>query len=217
MPFVYIINPFHCDFIKIGKWKTSLSKLQSRYQTYYGKNIEVFAYKVENYNELEIKLKNILSDYTLDPRCELLKKSYLEYYKDTFKKCCKTDYISCVKKENSLSLRIKKVPYKIIVHQKLLKLFDINYLDSLLDKVYSRQDLEHFIQYIDDIQNIAWEGRLIREQRYKGTFTLRNCTESLRKILHLFNLTIIRDKYKKQRINGRQVDITNYYFSKFNK
>jgi len=213
MPFVYIIDPFYCDFIKIGKWKTSIIKLQFRYQTYYGKNIKIFAYEVENYDELEIILLNKLSDYKIDPRCELLKKNYLEYYKTVFKSLCKTDYKTCKKKLNTLSLRIKKISYKIILHQELLKMFNIVCLETLEDKVFEKLELSSFSENIQRMDSIALEGGLIRQQRGSHIWSLKNLSETLRKILKLFKLTIIR-KQKKMRTNGKRLDISKFFIKK---
>jgi len=214
MPFVYIIDPFHCNFIKIGKWKTSIIKLQARYQTYYGKNIKVFAYEVENYDELEVIIMEKLSDYKLDPRCELLKKNYLEYYKTVFKCCCKTDYKTCEKKLNTLYLRIKKIPYKIILHQELLKMFNIVCLPSLEGKVIERLELSSFSENIQRMNSIALEGKLFRQQKVLHLWSIRNSLETLRKVLKFFKLTIIQNKRKKVRtkIDGisKNIDISNF-------
>lgn len=67
-----------CNFIKIGKWKGALCDLSTRYHTYYGKRIQVLAYPVKgDYSAIEGEIKSKLDTYTIDPRCELVKKTLL--------------------------------------------------------------------------------------------------------------------------------------------
>jgi len=213
-PFVYIIDPFYCNFIKIGKWNSSIDKLQSRYQTYYGKNIKIFAYDVKNCDKLEGIILSELSAYKIDPRCELLKKKYLEYYKTVFKKCCKTDYITCEKKPNNLHVRIKKISYKIILHQELLKMFNITSLESLEDKIIERTELCSYSENIKRIYEIAFEGGLIRQKRNSDiSSSLRNASETLRTVLKVFKLTITR-KIRQKRVGGKIVDISKFIIRK---
>jgi hypothetical protein len=213
---VYIINPYHCDFIKIGKWKSSLKLLQGRYQTYYGKHIDVFVYEVQNYDEMEILLKDKLSDYTLDPRCELLKKSYLKHYQSVFKHHCKTDYVCCKQTPNTNSLRIQKVPYKIIVHQNILKLFDISSLDDLLDKEIDRYYLSGISEHMDNIFKITCKGQLVRNRSQSTNQQpgIRRCCEELNSIIKVFHFTFKKGKRKKKIIDGEQIDITSFHFFK---
>lgn len=213
MPFVYIVNPFNCNFIKIGKWKTTLSKLQGRYHTYYGKNIEIYAYEVQNYDELEVLLKDKLLDYTLDPRCELLKKCYLKHYQSVFKHYCKTNYISCEKKPSTIHVRIRNFSHKIITHQNLLKLFNVDNLDSLIGKKIERHELFSLSEDIQNLFIIARDGRLVRNQRCSGTFTLKNCSETLSTIMKIFDLSFKRGRRKATKIKGKNVDLTPYFFS----
>ena len=104
MPFVYLIVPSLCPFIKLGKWKTSMSALKGRYITYYGKYLKIFAYPVgegDEYSRIEKILKHKLSEYLIDPKCELLKSQYLEHYKSVFKSTCGVDHVKCVTAKNT--------------------------------------------------------------------------------------------------------------------
>jgi RNA binding exosome subunit len=193
-----------------------LTKLQGRYHTYYGKFIDIFSYEVQNCDEMEVLLKDKLSEYTIDPRCELLKKSYLKHYQSVFRYHCKTDYVSTKQKPNTNSLRIRKVPYKIIVHQNILKIFDINSLDDLLNKTFDKDYLFSLSGDIENLFKIALEGRLVRNQRRTTDkpYNMRDCSDVLKCIISLFNFTLKREKKRSKRIDGKCTDITPYHFYK---
>ena len=214
--YVYIINPFHCNFVKIGKWSQSLPKLQTRYQTYYGKTIDVYAYMVKNNTETENILKDILKDYTLDPRCELLKKLYLSYYQEIFKKICNTDFIKIKRKLNTKIICINKILYKKIIHQKLLKIFDIDDLQNMSGKKLTKEELQSHFDDIIFLENIGVKGNIIRSYRGgkdKDVWTIATYSKTLWRIMSLFNMSFKKEKRRqRRRIDKKRIDVSDYYF-----
>jgi hypothetical protein len=76
--YVYIISSDILNFVKIGKWCSSIEGLYSRYITYYGKNIEVDYFLTKNAFILEKQIHKIFKHYNITN--ELFEKKYYNEY-----------------------------------------------------------------------------------------------------------------------------------------
>lgn len=55
---VYLTNSPYLPFVKIGCWSNTLGALQSRYRVYYGHDIMMYTFSVQNMKAGELALKD---------------------------------------------------------------------------------------------------------------------------------------------------------------
>ena len=77
---VYFITCELLNGVKIGFWRASLDSLRDRFQTYYGKDINIYYCRSPNAPELENKIHNKFTEYNITN--ELFKKDTLLIYLD---------------------------------------------------------------------------------------------------------------------------------------
>lgn len=218
MPFVYLIVPSLCPFIKLGKWKTSISALKGRYITYYGKYLKIFAYPVgegDEYSRIEKILKHKLYEYLIDPKCELLKSQYLEHYKSVFKSTCGVDHVKCVTAKNTKYKCVTQYVNRHIIHQRLLKTFNINKLSELEDTIISNEKLMSILPELESIIELSKQRKIYRQDRSTNkeeNLRIFRCIVSLSSVLKVFGLNFYKHKRQRIRIGGRQVDNSSYCF-----
>lgn len=102
--YIYIIAPHHADFVKIGKWTSSIKKLKTRYITCYG-NMDIYAFQCCNDTESQVLeqeahqfLRNHEHAYHLG--YEIYKKNYLNEILSIISRKC-LDYCHWVYEKHS--------------------------------------------------------------------------------------------------------------------
>lgn len=78
--YVYCITSELLNGVKIGRWKNSIKKLRDRYNTYYGRFIDIFYVRTLNSTRLEELCHTYFEKYRITN--ELFETSYLPQYKE---------------------------------------------------------------------------------------------------------------------------------------
>ena len=77
--YIYIVTSELLNFVKIGMWRSSISSLYSRYITYYGNNINIDYFYVNNIRKIEHTIHKHFENYRISN--ELFDKIYYNDYK----------------------------------------------------------------------------------------------------------------------------------------
>jgi len=76
--YIYIVTSELLNFVKIGMWRNSISSLYSRYITYYGNNINIQYFYVNNVRNVEYNTHKYFKNYNISN--ELFDKKYYDDY-----------------------------------------------------------------------------------------------------------------------------------------
>ena len=76
--YIYIVTSELLNFVKIGMWRNSISSLYSRYITYYGNNINIEYFYVNNVRNVEYNTHKYFKNYNISN--ELFDKKYYDDY-----------------------------------------------------------------------------------------------------------------------------------------
>ena len=77
--YIYIVTSELLNFVKIGMWRGNISSLYSRYITYYGNNINIDYYYVNNVRKIEYNIHKNFQEFRISN--ELFDKKYYNDYK----------------------------------------------------------------------------------------------------------------------------------------
>lgn len=201
MSFIYIINPLLCNFIKIGKWSGSPAKLQNRYQTYYGKQTEIYIYHCGDYDTCEKDILKQCSNYAIDKRGELFTKHYISFYHKVCFNVCKSKGVL--------------IPSRKVINNKCLTQFVATHLikvrvsNMISDKtVYTKKDIENLSDEISKIHEYMTDHKITRSRIIKVN---GNCLYLLKfNALLKFCDKNIKSDQKKKRLNGKVVDVSKF-------
>ena len=86
--YIYIVTSELLNFVKIGMWRGNISSLYSRYITYYGNNIIIDYYYVNNVRKVEYNIHKHFQEYRISNELFDLKyyNNYKEYINNRLKK-----------------------------------------------------------------------------------------------------------------------------------
>jgi hypothetical protein len=206
MPFIYLINPDLCNFLKIGKWSGSEYNLKARYQTYYGKQQSIYLFEC-NDNDYHTYEKDILincSHYSLDPRCELFKKDSLQVCLTICSNICKTSYnlLERNKKINKKKLDIFNNKHVLII--KILKMISIKTL-------YTKQDILNFSDDITKMYDVIIEYKLDRG-RITTALGSKLILFKFNALLNLCNkkIRVNNRRQLKLEFKGKKISVSDY-------
>jgi hypothetical protein len=76
--YIYIVTSELLNFVKIGMWRNNISSLYSRYITYYGNNINIDYFYVNNVRKIEHTIHKHFENYRISN--ELFDKIYYNDY-----------------------------------------------------------------------------------------------------------------------------------------
>ena len=77
--YIYIVTSELLNFVKIGMWRGNISSLYSHYITYYGNNINIDYYYVNNVRKIEYNIHKHFQEFRISN--ELFDKKYYNDYK----------------------------------------------------------------------------------------------------------------------------------------
>jgi hypothetical protein len=83
---VYLVTSPSVNLVKIGSWKGTLPNLRSRYVTYYGQNIRLWAFEAEDCTATERACHQALAQYCISN--ELFKPENVNDYLETLNELC---------------------------------------------------------------------------------------------------------------------------------
>lgn len=90
--FVYLVTSPDVNMVKIGSWRGSIPELRSRYVTYYGQDLQMWAFESEDCISAERACHQALAQYRISN--ELFRPEHIGQYLETLGKLC-GDCLTC--------------------------------------------------------------------------------------------------------------------------